>query len=119
MVDPVLPAPIDATEEVPFDVVVLNGAEAGRVEIVLVETRARAPTVECLLGVAATVGARDYLRVQFQEEVFPLPVGEECRQRSRWVPLPPRSPVPRSPPGGAETVLRPARTRVGAVDPAA
>lgn len=34
-----------------------------------------------------------------------------CRRRTRWVPLPPESPVPRSPPGGAEAVLRPARPR--------
>jgi serine/threonine protein kinase len=29
-----------------------------------------------------------------------------CRHRPPWVPLPPESPVTRSPPGGAETVLR-------------
>jgi hypothetical protein len=34
-----------------------------------------------------------------------------CRQRTPRVPLPPESPVPRDPPGGAETVLRPARPR--------
>ncbi len=40
-----------------------------------------------------------------------LLVSLTCRHRPPWVPLPPVSPVPRSPPGGVEAVLRPARTR--------
>lgn len=46
----------------------------------------------------------DYM--EFKDTWFGTALQRECCHRRAWVPVPPASPVPRDPPGGARTVLR-------------